>query len=430
MRKLFLGFAIMLCLISTAVAVTELWIKNYTGTDFGQAQGVAVDSHNNVIVTGVSENAAGTGNNDYNDYLTIKYDENGTVLWIKDYTSTSNDMANGVAIDSLNNVIVTGWSANAAGTGNIDYLTIKYDENGNVLWMRNYTGTGADLANGVAVDSHNNVIVTGKSDNAAGSETFEDYLTIKYDENGTVLWMKNYTGTRGDEAQGVAVDSHNNVIVTGYSENVAGPGGFNYLTIKYDENGTVLWTKYYTSSTGVDMAHGVAIDSLNNIIVAGWSVNAAGTGDNDYLTIKYDENGNVLWMRNYTGTGADLANGVAVDYSNNIIVTGYSDTSVGRSDYYCLTIKYNENGTVLWTKNYTGRGNREAYGVAVDSLNNIIITGMSANVALGKNGYFTIKYEPGALPTGGGAAPELPLAALAVIGAAMAIGAFLILRRS
>jgi hypothetical protein len=45
---------------------------------------------------------------------------------MKSYTGASNDWAFGVAVDSQNNVIVTGVSYNAAGTGNHDSLTIKY----------------------------------------------------------------------------------------------------------------------------------------------------------------------------------------------------------------------------------------------------------------------------------------------------------------
>jgi hypothetical protein len=231
MKKLLLAFAFTLCLVNTAAAVTELWIKNYTGASYDDgANGVAVDSSNNIIVTGYSDNVAGTGNW---DYLTIKYDEGGNVVWMKNYTGTSDDEAWGVAVDSLNNIIVTGNSWNVVGTGNQGYLTIKYDEDGTVLWMKNYTGASSDVAYGVAVDSLNNILVTGYSHNAAGTGNW-DYLTIKYDEGGNVVWMKNYTGTGDDVAYGVAVDSSNNIIVTGWSYDAAGPGTYyNYLTIKY-----------------------------------------------------------------------------------------------------------------------------------------------------------------------------------------------------
>ena len=83
-----------------------------------------------------------------------------TEAWMKSYTGTSDDGFFGVAVDSQNNVIVTGLSWNACGTGGDDYLTIKYDSNGNVQWMKSYTVTWEDRAFGVAVDSQKNGIVT------------------------------------------------------------------------------------------------------------------------------------------------------------------------------------------------------------------------------------------------------------------------------
>ena len=132
--------------------------------------------------------------------------------------------------DHKNIVIGLWWYDN--GTADDDYLTIKYDSNGNAQWMKSYSGAGNDEAFGVAVDSQNNVIVTGHSYNAG---TVDDYLTIKYDSNGNVQWMKSYTGTSYDWAFGVAVDSQNNVIVTGVSYNAAGTGNHDSSTIKYVE---------------------------------------------------------------------------------------------------------------------------------------------------------------------------------------------------
>ena len=73
--------------------------------------------------------------------------------------------------------------------------------------------TGADA---MAVDSSNNVIVTGYS---AGSEGDYDYATIKYSSAGVPLWTNRYNGPANseDEPIAVAVDGSNNVIVTGYS---------------------------------------------------------------------------------------------------------------------------------------------------------------------------------------------------------------------
>ncbi|EMR73819.1 PDK repeat-containing protein, partial [Thermoplasmatales archaeon SCGC AB-539-N05] len=117
---------------------------------------------------------------------------------------------------------------------------------------------------------------------------------------------------------------------------------------------------------------GVTVDHDDNIIVTG--------GSGDYFTIKYDENGTELWNTTYDSSGLDYAYGVTVDSENNIIIVGQSQ------DNY-LTIKYNSNGALIWNVTFDSGGFDAAYGIAVDFNDNILVTGES----LGN--YFTIKYD-------------------------------------
>jgi hypothetical protein len=100
-----------------------------------------------------------------------------------------------------------------------------------------------------------------------------------------------------------------------------------------------LWTNRYNGpGNSSDMAYAVAVDSSNNVIVTGYSY---GNGtDQDYTAIKYSSAGVPLWTNRYNGPGdsSDVASALAVDGSNNVIVTGYSMGS--GSDYDFATIKY------------------------------------------------------------------------------------------
>ena len=62
------------------------------------------------------------------------------------------------------------------------------------------------------------------------------------------------------------------------------------------------------------------------------------------------------WVQRYSGPGNDdAATAMAVDGSNNVIVTGYSVWQRSRYDY--ATIKYSSAGVPLWTNRYNGPGN-------------------------------------------------------------------------
>ena len=374
----------------------ELWITRHDGkgnsTDI--ARSIVVDGDGNVYITGESA-GSGTGS----DYATIKYDTNGNPLWTdtaKRYNgpSSGNDRAVALAIDNNGNIYVTGESV-GSGTGS-DYATIKYGPDGKEMWQEasryNGPGSGNDRAVAIAVDNNGNVFVTGE---AAGEDTGYDYYTAKYDTNGNELWDKDifYNGPSGgnDRSTDIALDKNGNVYVTG--ESTGSGTGTDYATIKYDIDGRQLWVARYNGlDNGKDIARSIVVDDKGNVFVTGES-SGSSTGT-DYLTIKYDPNGHLLWEARFDGPvhGNDIARAITLDKQGNIIVTGESIGSGTGSDY--ATIKYDSNGKLLWEARFDGpvKGNDIARAIYIDGLDNIYVTGDSTGSGTGSD-YATIKYD-------------------------------------
>jgi uncharacterized delta-60 repeat protein len=361
----------------------QLWVARYNGPGNSKdsASAIAVDSLGNIYVTGESY----YNETDY-DYATVKYDTNGNQLWVARYNGPgdSNDRAGAIAVNLLGNVYVTGESEG-------DYATVKYDTNGNQLWVKLYNGPGSgnDAAQAIAVDASGNVYVTGGS---YGIETWDDYATVKYDTNGNQLWVNRYNGpgSGNDRASSMAVDSSGNVYVTGVSR---GSGtGDDFATVKYDTNGNQLWVKLYNGPLGSnDEASAMAVDVWGSVYVTGES-RGSGTGD-DFATVKYDTNGNQLWVNRYNGTvsGWDSAKTIAVDTSGNVYVTGGSYSETG-SDY--ATVKYDTNGNQLWVNRYNGPGSGvdQANAIVIDASANVYVTGGSYGEGTWYD-YATVKYD-------------------------------------
>jgi len=365
-----------------------LWAKRYDGpfNDTDDAGAIAVDSSGNVYVTGCSYGLSGSMYRE--DFATIKYSPNGKQLWVKRYNGPGNgfDRAVAIAVDGSGNVYVAGqtWISKAVYA----FAIIKYSPNGNRLWIKTYKGpnNSSAWAMASAVDGSGNVYITGD----CGLSGFSDYATIKYSPNGKQLWVKTYNGpsNSGDGAWAIAVDRSGNVYVTGESEN-------DYATIKYNTNGKQLWvSRYNGQGNRWDNANAIAVDSSGNVYVTGNSRSPSSLIGN-YATIKYGPNGNQLWVKRYNGTGNgdDSTTAIAVDRSGNVYVTGESKGSDIHGDY--ATIQYDTNGNQLWVKRYNGPRNMRDWprGIAIDSSANVYVTGWSD----GKGTLLdcaTIKYGP------------------------------------
>ncbi len=262
----------------------------------------------------------------------------GDVIWEKIGPGGN---AYGVAVDSKDNIIVTG-------TGG----TIKYSSNGNLLTTIIFSGKG------VAVDSKDNIIVTDDSDG-----------TMKFDPNGNALWAS----TISFNGKGVAVDSKDNILVNDYY----------FTTRKYSSNGIFIWEKTFDSGGSYNPSYGVATDSLDNVIVSGYNGNSVSTYAS--IIVKYSPVGTKLWDI-IDNTEPRWSYKVAVDSYNNIIAAGGRYLS-----YDWLTKKYDPNGNKIWERSFDFAGNNdEGCAVAIDSKNDIIVTGYVTN---GGGKYYTVKYQ-------------------------------------
>jgi len=334
--------------------VNRQWVSTFNGQgDFNDRYTcLTSDASGNIYLGG------STTNKDLDrDYLIVKLDPNGNVIWTTQYSGlgTSTDEVMAITVDATGNVYVTGF-AKGLNTRQ-DYLTIKMDSNGDTLWTRAYDYFAEyDQANGIAVDASGNVYVTGQSDQDASFLTNDDYATIKYDGNGNELWVARYNNSIGDgtdQAEKILLDASGNIYVTGRSNNGSDD---DFVTIKYNNSGAQQWIKF-DDRGGRDRAVDMAIDASNNIYITGRSDN--GTND-DFWTIKYSSSGSQLWEVAYDYVDNDLPTGITVDGSGNVFVTGVSDADASPivdNDYQ--TVAYNSSGTQIWQKRFSGAANNE-----------------------------------------------------------------------
>jgi hypothetical protein len=125
---------------------------------------------------------------------------------------------------------------------------------------------------------------------------------------------------------------------------VAGSGPDGLWLRKLDPSGSELWTQTYGDAAASDLA----IDSADNIIVAGGV-------DQSFMVRKYDSNGTLLWHRTHDGPspkyGNDAATAIAIDANQEIYAVGAVGYGPVIGDGIgTILIKYDANGNESWTR--------------------------------------------------------------------------------
>ena len=202
-------------------------------------------------------------------------------------------------------------------------------------------------------------------------------------------WERTWGGISQEYGKGIAVDNSGNVYITGYIWN-SYEGWGEVLLLKYDSSGNQLWNNTWGAS-GENKANGIALDDSGNVYITGYIRNSY-EGLGEVLLLKFDLTGNLLWNTTWGSSSLEHGNGIAVESSGNSFITGYTESyGAGGSDVFLL--KYDSSGNLLWNNTWGGSDDDYGYGIALDGSGNISITGHTESYGAGGSDVFLLKYD-------------------------------------
>jgi hypothetical protein len=232
-----------------------------------------------------------------------------------------------------------------------------------ILWSTYFGGANEDVATCVATSTTSNVYVAGYTASAGlalGGGVFDnsfnavfDAFVTRYSNVGARIFTTYFGGAGNDRATCIATDPANTGLYVGAFTNSPTPpsyasggafhpnnnGLYDGFLIKLDGGGARLWATYY-GGTGNDYIQGVTCDASNNVYITGRTESAAAIatagayqtvrgGSADAFVAKFSSGGAINYSTYYGGTGVDEGFGVAVDGAGNAYITGQTNSIVG-----------------------------------------------------------------------------------------------------
>ena len=166
----------------------------------------------------------------------MKYNPQGNVIWARRYGGDHDDHADGIVVDAIGNLYLTGGFTSStisfgsttltnADPGTFDFYLTKFDSSCNSVWAKRAGGNETDYSNSMDMDVNQDLYITGNffsSTITFGSTTLHngsglacDFFVTKFDTSGNILWATSAGGDNYDVGGNIKVDANSNAYIIG-----------------------------------------------------------------------------------------------------------------------------------------------------------------------------------------------------------------------
>lgn len=438
-------FATLLLLFTGAVssAQTFEWGGRFGGDGEDVVLAMHTDAHGNVYTTGyftmncdfdISENTSVITTGVQYDCFVQKTASDGTFLWAKKIGGEAGDNGTKVTTDADGNVYVTGVFQETAdfdpganeflmtSAGGLDIFIVKLTADGNFVWAKSFSGAEYEESNGIGVDTDGNIYVSGYFYNPLDFDTgageyiltpagFGDGFVAKLNPQGELIWAKQFGGTDFDLATGMKVTPAGDLYISGNfagtadfdpSEtetfNLTAEGGGNAMFLLHLKNdGNLIKAVKLGEANGEGYGYAVDVDNTGAAYITGYfggttvftttggTVTMSPTDYYNSYVAKVNADGTIAWAKQLSSTQMCTSYAVAVNSINEVVVSGYfngtltlgntSLTKASENDSESFVAKLDTNGNFLWAQQFGSINFMDRVAIAVDGNDNIYLSG-------------------------------------------------------
>jgi hypothetical protein len=318
------------------------------------------------------------------DFLLIKADDEGTVLWAKTYGAKGNDYGRHLAALADGSYIMVGYTESFDPEFK-EILAIKFDISGNMIWSKTYGLNKSDFASKVIPTADGGFVIQGEIINMIGHEKNQDILVFKCNKDGHMEWSRIFGGGKTEYGYSVQETSDKGFLISGET-NSFGAGDWDFYVTKLNQTGEVQWSRTYGGKNidygrfGVELKDGGYMIGGNSL--------SFGTTGLDIIIVKLNEKGEQVWAKKYSGQHTDYMLEVK-NTSDGYAMVGYTN-SFGNQVEDAFLLMINNEGITKWSKTFGSKKNDYGVSMAVSD-EFILAAGTTNSVGAGKDDILIIK---------------------------------------
>lgn len=337
-----------------------------------------------IMATGTTNSVPG---NQWDSYL-INFDRFGEVNWAFTFGDVGDETTWDITL-AQNNDIVGAGTTTSMGTPFSASTISRVSSSGTISWLTGiYSTTGNVDFYRVIETSSGHFLATGLVTTPTNQD---DILLCKFTGSGALLWSKAVGSAENDEAMGMIETAQGDYLLAGLTQDNNGNGGRDFAAVKLDSAGNVIWKKNY-GGTGSERMNSV-LEIGNAYYFCGWS-SSAGQGKDDIILMKTDTAGNVSWTNAYGTVENERAfNMLYNDSDSAIVLAGYTEYSGASTNRNTLLMSVGLTGNMNWAKSYGSNGTDGHWptGLTQNHEEGYYVLGISNSFSGGNDDLYLIK---------------------------------------
>ncbi len=292
-------------------------------------------------IFGGQTSAYGAGSN---DVLLMKYDAAGSLIWGRTAGGAENDICTSVQPTSDGGYLIGGVTF-SFGAGHQDFLLLKYNSSGNLIWARSVGGYSMDYCNSILPTADGGWLAFGYtySYGAGGS----DFILLKFNSSGNLSWAATAGGEDSESCLSVQQTADGGYLAGGYT-NGFGATATDIFLVKFDASGNLNWARKIDADAK-DNCYSILPSSDSGWIITGNTFDY-GTSDWDVILLKFNSSWGLNWARKIGGWYKDFCQSVQPTAGGGLIVAGETCSYGHISDYDAMLMKFNSSGSLNWAR--------------------------------------------------------------------------------